>query len=55
MLGNVIDSTGVIELVMFLQEKFGITVEDEEVAVPQNFDSLNDVVEFVDKKLAAKA
>jgi len=36
LLGGVIDSTGVIELLMFLQERFGITVEDEEVAVTEN-------------------
>jgi len=54
LLGGVIDSTGVIELVMFLQEKFSITVEDEEVAVPENFDSLKNVVAFVEGKLRAK-
>ena len=55
LLGNVIDSTGVIELVMFLQERFGITVEDEEVAVPENFESLKNVVAYVDRKLQSKA
>jgi acyl carrier protein len=51
LLGGVIDSTGAIELVVFLQDKFGITVEDEEIAVPQNFDSIENVVKFVEKKL----
>lgn len=55
LLGDVIDSTGLIELVMFLQERFGIVVEDEEVAAPENFESLNNVVELVDKKRLAKA
>lgn len=55
LMGNVIDSTGAIELVMFLQERFGITVEDEEVAAPENFDSLKNVVALVDKKLHSKA
>lgn len=54
LLGSVIDSTGVIELVMFLQEKFSITVEDDEVAVPENFESLRNVVAFVAGKLRAK-
>jgi acyl carrier protein len=51
LLGGVIDSTGAIELVVFLQDKFGITVEGEEIAVPQNFDSIENVVKFVEKKL----
>jgi len=53
--GGVIDSTGAIELVMFLQERFTITVEDEEVAAPENFDSLKNVVALVERKLRSKA
>jgi len=52
LLGGVIDSTGTIHLVMFLQEKFGITVEDEEIAAPENFDSLANVVSLVWTKLS---
>ncbi len=52
--GEVIDSTGAIELVMFLQSNFGITVEDEEVAVPENFGSVNNIVGYVEKKLLTK-
>ena len=55
LLGGVIDSTGTIELVMFLQEHFGIKVEDEEIAVPENFDSMKHVVAFVEKKMRSKA
>lgn len=54
LLGGVIDSTGTIELVSFLQDRFGITVEDEDV-VPENFDSLRHVVAYVSKKVQAKA
>ena len=53
--GSVIDSTGAIELVMFLQERFAITVEDEEVAVPENFASLNSIVGYVEGKLRSKS
>jgi acyl carrier protein len=53
LLGNVIDSTGVMELVMFLQERFAITVEDDEVTT-DNLDSLKNVVGFVEKKLRSK-
>jgi len=52
--GEVIDSTGAIELVMFLQNSFGINVEDEEVAVPENFDSVKSIVHYVEKKLRSK-
>ena len=55
LLGGVIDSSGAIELVMFLQERFAITVKDEEIAVPENFDSLKNVVALVEKKLRSKA
>jgi acyl carrier protein len=49
--GNVIDSSGAIELVIFLQDRFGIIVEDEEMAVPENFDSLKHVVAYVARKI----
>jgi acyl carrier protein len=50
LLGNVIDSTGVIELIVFVQERFTISVEDEEV-MTDNFGSVKNVVAFVEKKL----
>ena len=36
---GIVDSTGVLELVMFVEETFNIVVEDEEI-VPENFDSV---------------
>jgi acyl carrier protein len=54
LLGNVIDSTGVIELVVFVQERFSVTVEDNEVTT-DNLGSLKNVVAFVEKKLRGKA
>jgi len=54
LLGKVIDSTGALELVGFLQEHFGISVEDDDV-VPENLDSLKNVVAYVEKKLLNKA
>ena len=53
LLGNVIDSTGVIELIGFVQERFAISVEDEEV-MADNFGSVKNVVAFVEKKLRNK-
>ena len=52
--GNVIDSTGVIELIMFVQNRFGISVEDEEV-MTDNFASVKNVVAFIENKLRSKA
>jgi acyl carrier protein len=53
LLGSVIDSTGTIELVTYLQEHFAITVEDEDV-VPENLDSVKNVVTYVVKKVNAR-
>ena len=52
LLGDVIDSMGVIALVAYLQEHFGITVEDDEV-LPDNLDTINNLVAYVSKKLGA--
>jgi acyl carrier protein len=53
LLGNVIDSAGVLELVMFLQDRFEIMVDDEEVNT-ENLDSVNNAVNFVTRKLDGK-
>jgi acyl carrier protein len=50
LLGDVIDSVGVLELVTYLQERFAINVEDEEV-VPGNLDSVHNLVAYVVRKL----
>ncbi len=53
LLGSVIDSTGLLELVTFMQEHFGITVEDEDI-VPEHLGTVKQVVDYVDAKLKAK-
>jgi acyl carrier protein len=50
LLGDVIDSMGVLNLVAYLQEHFGITVEDDEV-LPSNLDTIDNLVAYVSKKL----
>lgn len=50
---GIIDSTGVLELVAFVEEQFGIKVADEEL-IPENLDSVNNLVTFVDNKLATR-
>ena len=47
---GIIDSTGVLELVNFLEEEFGITVDDEEL-IPENLDSIDNVTAYLGKKL----
>ncbi len=46
---GIIDSTGVLELVGFLEENYQIQIEDEEL-VPENLDSINNLVKFIQKK-----
>ncbi len=47
---GIINSTGVLELLQFIEETFEITVEDAEV-VPDNLDSLNKLTSFIESKL----
>ena len=46
---GIIDSTGILELLEFVEEFFNITVEDEEI-IPDNLDSLNKLTSFVKRK-----
>ncbi|HWO39877.1 MAG TPA: acyl carrier protein [Candidatus Acidoferrum sp.] len=48
---GLIDSTGVLELVDFLEERYEIKVEDEEV-IPGNLDSVRKVATYVARKLS---
>jgi acyl carrier protein len=50
---GIIDSTGILELVSFIEEKYNISVEDEEL-MPDNFDTLNNLSSFVSKKIGNK-
>jgi acyl carrier protein len=47
---GILDSTGVLEVVGFLEENFGIKVDDEELT-PENLDSINGIGEFVARKM----
>ena len=47
---GIIDSTGILELVSFVEEKYSISIDDEEL-IPDNFDSLNKLSFFITKKL----
>ena len=47
--GGIIDSTGIMQLVAFIEQEFTIAVEDQEL-IPENLDSIDKVAAFVVKK-----
>jgi acyl carrier protein len=47
---RILDSLGVLKLVVFLEQTFSIQIEDEDV-VPENFQSLNIIAKFVQDKM----
>jgi len=49
---GILDSTGIHELIMFIEEQFSLIVTPEEM-VPANFDSIDTVDAFVNRKRAA--
>jgi acyl carrier protein len=51
---GIIDSTGVLEIVAFLQQEFGMTVEDRDIR-PENLDSVARLVAFVERSRATPA
>lgn len=48
---GIIDSTGVLEMVSFLEETYGIQVEDSELT-PENLDSIENLEKYVGRKKA---
>lgn len=50
---GIIDSTGMLELITFLEEEFSIQLDDEEL-LPENLDSLNNLEVFLIKKQAVE-
>jgi acyl carrier protein len=49
---GIVDSTGMLELVAFIEEKYSISIGDREL-VPENLDSLQNISQFVARKLQA--
>jgi len=48
---GIIDSTGILEIVMFLEEEFAVKVADSEM-LPENLDSIGNIVRFLERKAA---
>jgi acyl carrier protein len=49
---GIIDSTGILELIMFLEETFDVKIEDQEL-MPENLDSINNIQRFIQAKKCA--
>ena len=50
---GIIDSLGIMKLIVFMEGTFGVEVAEEEI-VPENFQTLNLIAEFVEKKMQNK-
>ncbi len=46
---GIIDSVKILDLINFIEEKFGIKVEDDDL-YPENFDSINAIVNYIQSK-----
>jgi acyl carrier protein len=51
---GVIDSTGVLELVAYIEETYGLSIDDDEI-VPENLDSVENITAFVTRRLSLRA
>lgn len=51
---GIIDSTGILELVEFLETEFSITIDDEEL-IPENLESIEKIEQFLQRKLQTAA
>jgi acyl carrier protein len=51
--GGIVDSTGVLQIVAFLEERFAVAVSDLEL-VPENLDSIDAIAAFIARKQAAE-
>ena len=49
---GILDSSGVLQLVFFMEKEYGISVGDEEI-VPDNFQSVNALTHFIQRKKGA--
>lgn len=49
---NVLDSTGMLEVIYFLEDEFGIKVQDDEM-IPENLDSVNRIAAFIARRQKA--
>ena len=43
---GIVDSSGILDIIMFIEEQFGVTMQDHEI-IPDNLDSVNKIASFV--------
>lgn len=48
---RIIDSTGILQIISFLEEEFAIIIDDDEI-LPENLDSLSNITIFLNRKLS---
>ncbi|MBN1576636.1 MAG: acyl carrier protein [Chitinispirillaceae bacterium] len=51
---GIIDSTGILEVITYIEETFGIKVNDDEL-LPENLDSVDNIVGFISRKTGCAA
>ena len=51
---GIVDSTGMLDIILFLEAEFGISVEDRE-ATPENLESISNIAAYVDRKRQSPA
>ena len=49
---GILDSMGILEIIMFLEDEFQVKVNDDEM-VPENLDSIENLLAFIERKRAA--
>jgi acyl carrier protein len=54
MRSGIIDSTGILELVAFIEATYHVKIENQEM-IPANLDSLHNVARFLERKLGSMA
>jgi len=47
---GMIDSTGILEVISYLEENFSVSIKDEEL-IPENLDSIRNILNFIGRKL----
>lgn len=49
---GILDSTGILEVIYFLEETYGIKIQDNDMT-PENLDSVNNIAAFIERKTAS--
>jgi acyl carrier protein len=49
---GIVDSLGIMELVLFIEETFGLSIADHDLT-PENFDSVNKMANYIQNRLSA--